>query len=659
MNQTAVPFSKKFSFGISICLFLLSSLVSTAQTNYTVNYDGANDYISIPSSVAVSQLNTFTVEAWVYWNGTGNGCIYSETIQGNNNPMFSIIPRSVDGGGIELTFRDNSAVGLILQPATATITANRWVHVAVVRTSATTMKVYIDGELKDDVTFTAPASWTPDKVNIGLRWRAAQTDPFAGKIDELRIWNTARTQAEIKANMFNRNLSNSASGLVAYYRFNEGSLTTAANSCTNTAGIDGTLTNGPTWVSSPIEFGANALNFDGSDDFVNIPHVVSSDFTVEYWMKTSSTGPGNNSSQWYGGSGIVDAEVGGVTTDWGTSLTGQYLAFGVGNPDVTIHSSSIVNTGNWIHVAATWKQSTGQMILYINGIQEDANTGSTVTRSAPGRITFGEIQTNGNRFNGTIDEVRIWNVVRTQSEIQAGMNYELDPASGSTANLVAYYSFNQNIAGGTNTGMLTLIDQKNNNNGTLNNFALSGASSNFVSQNGGIFVLPVEWLSFTAQAQDNQALLQWSTASEQNTKNFIIQHSSNGVSWNNIGQVAAAGNSSSVNNYSYVDASPNTGINYYRIQQKDIDGRFSYSKVVTIRLDASPQVFTILSNPVSNGMLQLNMQRAVVISIYNTNGSLLIKQKLAEGKTTIDLTAYPKGVYWLQTGGSVQKVLLP
>ena len=352
-----------------------------------------------------------------------------------------------------------------------------------------------------------------------------RSDFFAGKIDEVRIWNTARTQAEIKANMFNKSLADNASGLVAYYRFNEGSGTTAGNSCTNTSSIDGTLTNGPTWAASPIQFGANALNFDGSDDYVNIPHVVSSDFTVEYWMKTSSTGPGNNGSQWYGGNGIVDAEVGGVTNDWGTSLTGQYLAFGVGNPDVTIHSTSIVNTGNWVHVAATWKQSSGQMILYINGSQEASNTGGTALRSAPPRITLGETQTNINRFNGTLDEVRIWNTVRTQSEIQADMNTELDPNSGSTANLVAYYTFNQDIAAGTNTGAVTVIDQKSTNNGTLNNFALSGGSSNFVSQNSSITVLPLQWLSFTVQAQNNHALLQWSTASEQDTKDFIIQRS--------------------------------------------------------------------------------------------------------------------------------------
>ena len=125
MNKTTSSYLGIFSISICICFFLFSSAIATAQTNYAVNYDGSNDYTSLPASVAVSQLNTFTIEAWVYWNGTNNGCIYSETIQGNNNPMFSIIPRSTDGGGIELTFRDNSAVGLILQPATATITANQ------------------------------------------------------------------------------------------------------------------------------------------------------------------------------------------------------------------------------------------------------------------------------------------------------------------------------------------------------------------------------------------------------------------------------------------------------------------------------------------------------------------------------------------------------
>ena len=167
----------------------------------------------------------------------------------------------------------------------------------------------------------------------------------------------------------------------------------------------------------------------------------------------------------------MDAEVGGVTNDWGTSLTGQYLAFGIGNPDVTIHSTSTVNTGNWVHVAATWKQSSGQMILYINGTQEASNTGGTATRSAPSRITIGETQTNINRFNGTIDEVRIWNVVRTQSEIQADMNAELDPATAT--GLVAYYTFDQDIADGTNTGVATIIDLEGTNNGTLNQLCLN------------------------------------------------------------------------------------------------------------------------------------------------------------------------------------------
>ncbi len=53
----------------------------------------------------------------------------------------------------------------------------------------------------------------------------------------------------------------SASGLIAYYQMNAGRGTTAVNYSTNTGGIDGTLTNGPTWISSPIQFARNSLSF--------------------------------------------------------------------------------------------------------------------------------------------------------------------------------------------------------------------------------------------------------------------------------------------------------------------------------------------------------------------------------------------------------------
>ena len=123
------------------------------------------------------------------------------------------------------------------------------------------------------------------------------------------------------------------------------------------------------------------------------------------------------------------------------------------------------------------------MKLYINGVLEASTTGATGTRSAPPSIRIGSIQTGIQYFNGTIDELRIWNVVRSQSDIQSNMNSEI----GTSSSLVEYYRFNQGNPNGINT-ITTLTDTSGNNNtGTLYNFALTGTTSNWTN---GVITAP-------------------------------------------------------------------------------------------------------------------------------------------------------------------------
>src|SRR5258708_11364190 len=99
------------------------------------------------------------------------------------------------------------------------------------------------------------------------------------------------------------------------------------------------------------------------------------------------------------------------------------------------------------------------------------------------------------------------------------------------------------ISNGTNTGLTTALDNSvNSNNGVLANFLLSGTTSNFTTH-GLLNPLPVTLTVFTAIRSGNEAVLQWQTATEENSRNFVIERSSDGKPSPDTGPVAAAGDS--------------------------------------------------------------------------------------------------------------------
>lgn len=221
---------------------------------------------------------------------------------------------------------------------------------------------------------------------------------------------------------------------------------------------------------------ANALEFDGINDYVNVTRPVGDDFTIEYWLKTTQVG--SEGGMWYSGVGIVDAEVGGGTNDFGTALNGSKLAFGVGNTDYSIISNAIINDGTWKHIAVTRTKSSGAIAIYINGSLDKTGTCSNYgTLNAPSFVRLGGMQTTTNYFDGALDDIRFWNVVKTQAQIAANMNQELN---GDEAGLVAYFKCNQGLPNANNTGITTLFDETLNYNTLLSNFSLGSTSSNFI-----------------------------------------------------------------------------------------------------------------------------------------------------------------------------------
>jgi prepilin-type N-terminal cleavage/methylation domain-containing protein len=192
---------------------------------------------------------------------------------------------------------------------------------------------------------------------------------------------------------------------------------------------NGTYFNTPTFgVSGALGVSGDtdtAVQFDGVSEYGSVARQISSDFSIEFWFKTSAGGIGTG-TQWWSGAGLVDAEVAGASGDFGVSLRsdGKILA-GDGAPnDASILStnSSSYKDGSWHHVVFTRTMSTGVMQLYVDGAAAGSATGGTTALTGPSFINFGRIQSGNNYFAGSLDEVAIYNSVLSAATVTAHFN---------------------------------------------------------------------------------------------------------------------------------------------------------------------------------------------------------------------------------------------
>ncbi len=215
-----------------------------------------------------------------------------------------------------------------------------------------------------------------------------------------------------------------------------------------------TATNGAEDYTSQslVEYGTtvvppgNALNFDGTDDIVDIGSYTiikpSTAFTLEAWF---------NSTSFASQPSIIRArdnvsQYSGYNIGFGADGTVSYLATTTGSSwDISLASDAPIPTGEWHHIAVS--MGGGQTLMYIDGVLQANTAGSGTLVYNAGSVYIGG-DSDGFYWNGDLDEVRIWDDVRTSTEIQDNMYYTLQ---GNEANLVAYYSFDQAI---TNTYFL-------------------------------------------------------------------------------------------------------------------------------------------------------------------------------------------------------------
>lgn len=279
----------------------------------------------------------------------------------------------------------------------STLVADQWQHVAVVTST----------------------SENASNLDIG---RTQDANYLEGKIDDVRIYNYARTPDQVIEDM---NAGHPVGGSpigsqVAYWGFDEGYGTTANNQIAANSSVTGSIS-GATWFTGSNCKYDRCLDFDGTDDVTTVTNAnaidmdvgLSSGFSISTWFNADTDGEGDVGQIFQKGTNTycrTDTETGG-TVSVECNLD---LATTPANVNITG-----VSTNAWHHLVLTYDDAS-KITVYIDGIQRGANTGSGATVADSANLLIGGTTTAN--FDGTIDDFKVYSSTLTASEVMIDMN---------------------------------------------------------------------------------------------------------------------------------------------------------------------------------------------------------------------------------------------
>ena len=359
---------------------LLSFTILYAQNN-ALNFDGINDYVIVTDDNSLDNNSYITISMW----------IYPETII-NKDCLISKRSVTEQSGNYALRFNSSNQLKWYIwggnsdngsTTSTSSIVTNAWTHIAITfDNSNNTTKFYINGSL-DNTSTTISKNLAANSSDMHIGWDGQNSRYYNGKIDDMSIWSDIRTQSEIQSAMYTE-LSGTESNLIAYYKFNETSGTTASDETSNDN--DGTLTNmgGSTeWVNS---FSMGVM-ISGDSGFRMMSSPVSgqiySDLLEELW---------------------IQGMIGGDVTDGAANVWTLNVANQSWDAISNINTESLTS-------------GTGFLIYIYDDIDWDGNSDLPTTLSVSGtensssasinNISSGNYALAGNPYGSTID----WDLV--------------------------------------------------------------------------------------------------------------------------------------------------------------------------------------------------------------------------------------------------------
>lgn len=341
-------------------------------------------------------------------------------------------------------------------------------------------------------------------------------------------------------------------------------------------------------------------------------------------------------------------------------VNNRFFALGTDNDNYTGRIMYSTDGINWTNVTP----SLGFDVYYFKDVVFDGSkyhflgvdlnysffTVSTATPATAASYGNKAVCTNtpaGVTLGGTWDEglLEYSNGKFTGAVIDAatGQDYIITSTNGSSWTALPQNTASTITAAYTNGNTLQMIGR---------------ANAYFTVTNGNI--LPVRLLHFNGSLSGSAVALTWSTVTEENTQQFVVQHSTDGSAWSAIGTVKAAGNSTSKQDYQFTHAAPVEGLNFYRLLQQDRNGQSSYSRVVAISNSKAVKA-TWYPNPVINQLtVRTTSTQPGVITFFNAGGQPVKRARISGYETQVNMTGLAAGVYVadIRQGGQQQRLTI-
>jgi hypothetical protein len=408
----------------------------TGKFGSALRYDGVNDTVYTPDSASLRPTGNMTIEAWIYPEAlpstTGDSMVIVGKYNSPQPPYYTYLLsiESTAGTTDGLTFWWSKADGTYYRAYSrysssgTTLQANQWSHVVGVREGAS-LRVYINGV---NVTTYAETPGVSDtglvsNSNLKIGRSSSSTERFKGKIDEIKVYDYARTQSQVVWD-YNRG------GPVGWWKFDECTGSTIYDASPNmkngTIAIGATGTNTSTGTCSSGtstdmwnngtsgKFNAS-LHFDGTDDYASVltPVLPTGDFSFSFWVNLPSVSSNRAFLMAYGN---ADNEIrirnGSASTKVDVTLNNAALFSG----------ATTLSINTWYHLVLTRSGST--VTLYLNGKADGTGSDGTALSFSTCSLYIGvdtDTCTSGvtlsQYMKGQIDNLQIFNYALTQQQI--------------------------------------------------------------------------------------------------------------------------------------------------------------------------------------------------------------------------------------------------